>query len=336
MVLTETDSRRSNRRPWLVAGVVIGLALPLLAAESFLRFKPPEDLLPYLGDARSQRGIYKPDPILRADYQSIDLYIPYETPPLRDLSPLNTAEPTWLFFGNSFARGLSNSVRPRLPSHRVLFFREAKDEFHLRVAQFRLLAASGLKAERAFFTLIPAEIARYAHRPLEWVFVGRGGALAEDFNRPGEPLNALLDHSWLARTAWIRSRLHRANRLFRSSSISESVPESVTSDFQTMLNALGAISREYRIPVTVVLLPDRRQILGSSTFSLQRQLAALAKAAGLDAFDPSEAFLAAPDKRALYQPDWHYNENGDAILLDRLLAHLLKASGKVSRAGPAQ
>lgn len=334
MTFSHSGLRQPSRRAWLVAGVALGLIVPLLAAEAFLRLRPPEDLIPYLGDELSQSGIYKPDPVLRVDYKSIDDYIPYETPPLRELEPLNSEQPTWLFFGNSFARGLSASVRPRLTTHRVLFFREAKDELHMRVAQFRLLLENGLKAERAFFTLIPIEAARYAVRPLDWVYVTRDGAISSKISHPGEPLDTLLERSWLARTAWVRSRLHLADPTFRMSSISETVPASVVEDFRTMFNALGEVSRQYRVPVTVVLLPDRRQILGDSSFALQNRLAELVRAAGLDAFDPAAAFLAAPDKRALYLPDWHYTGVGDKVLLDRLLAHLHDA--RVAGTTPSQ
>lgn len=319
----------------LAAGLLAGFLLPLFAAEYYVRLKPPQDLELYLGDATTS-GIYRPDPVLRVDYKSIDDYTPREAPKLADLKPLNTEQPTWLFFGNSFARGLSASAHERLPSHRILFFREAKDEFHMRVAQLRLLLENGLKPERVFFTLIPIEVARYVLRPLDWVYVNRRGAISSKFNLPGEPVNSLLQRSWLARLAWVRSKLHLADPTFRLSRITENVPATAVDDFRTMFTALGKISRKHEVPITIVILPDRRQILGKSSFAVQNQLSQLTQSAGLDRFDPSEIFLAYADKRAMYVPDWHYSPIGDELLLNALLKHLGRSDSVAARKQPAQ
>ena len=88
--------------------------------------------------------------------------------------------------------------------------------------------------------------------------------------------------------------------------------------------------------MTIVLLPDRRQILDqSSSFSLQENLAAIVRRARLDVFDPRDAFLAHADKRAMYLPDWHYSPVGDRILLDALLAHLKKPDVATAMRVPA-
>jgi hypothetical protein len=308
----------------LLAGFAAGVLVPLSMSELCIRLIPPADLQPYLGDDWPQPGIYKPDPILRVDYRDVQSYRPAEAPKLADLKPLNTQEPTWIFFGNSFARGLSASVRRRLSTHRVLFFRESKDEFHLRVAQFRLILENGLKPERAFFTLIPAEISRYVTRPLSWVDVNRHGSLCSSYNRPWEPLNAILDRSWTARLAWVRSKFGSATLNLRPSQVTEAMPEQTVEDFRVLFHALGEISRKHQLPVTLVILPERRQILGKSSFAMQETLTKLAREAGLDAFDPREAFLGYPDKRSMYLPDWHYSLVGDDILLDALQAHLQK------------
>lgn len=318
--VTVTGAPRARVR--FAVGLVAGLALPLLAGEAYVRFQPPEDLEPYLGDQSSRSGIYRPDPRLRVDYRSIDDYVPYDTPRLADITWPDPSQPVWLFFGNSFARGMSAAVRAALPSHRVLFFREAKDEFHLRVAQARLLLENGLRADRMFFTLIPIEFARYVLRPLPWVYVNSHGSISQRFRMPGWPLDQLLTHSWLARVAWIRTKLHHADPTFRMSRITEIVPQTVLDDFKVMFGILAEVSRKHSVPTTIVLLPDRRQILGRSDFTLQNKLIELAKGAGLDVFDPRNALLAYGDKRAMYVPDWHYSPLGDRLLLDALSAHL--------------
>ena len=327
----------SSKIAWarVVAGLVAGFLLPILLAEAYVRLHPPEDLHIYLGDSLHRPGIYRPDPVLRAGYRSADEYVPFEAPRIADLRPLNSERPTWLFLGNSFARGLSASVHNRMPSHRVLFYREAKDEFHLRVAQFRLLLESGLRPDHAFFTLIPIEVARYVLRPLDWVYVSRDGALSSKFRLPGEPLDSLLNNSWLARVAWVRSRMHHADPTFRMSRITEVVPQGALADFDAMLRALADVARKYEVPVTIVVLPDRRQILDQSSFSLQEKLTASVRRARLDVFDPRDVFLAHADKRAMYLPDWHYSPVGDRILLDALLAHLKKPDVATAARRPA-
>jgi hypothetical protein len=329
------SAKPNGARLRLVAGILAGLLLPLFAAEYYVRLKPPHDLEPYLGDF-GKAGIYRPDPILRVDYRSIDDYTPFEAPRLADLKPLNTEQPTWLFFGNSFAGGLSGSARAQLRSHRVLFFREVKDELHMRIAQLRLLLENGLKPERVFFTIIPIEVARYVIRPLDWVYVNRQGAISSKYNSPGEPINTVLEQSWLARLAWVRSKLHLADPTYRMSRITESVPATAIEDFRTLFNALGEVSRKHGVPVTVVTLPDRRQILGESSFALQEQLSALIKSARLDKFDPSEVFLAYSDKRAIFLPDWHYTPIGSKLLLEALLKHLARPESVAAQGGSAR
>jgi hypothetical protein len=318
---TVAAARPRAGRVRFALGLVVGLVLPVLAGEAYVRIQPPEDLEPYLGDQSSRTGIYRPDPQLRVDYRSIDVYVPKEAPRFADIK-LDPSRPVWLFFGNSFAGNLADSVVPALPSHQILFFREPKDEFHMRVAQARLLLENGLRADRMFFTLIPIEFARYVLRPLPWVYVNSHGAIGRRFRMGGWPISDLLTHSWLARVAWIRTKLHHADPTFRMSRITETVPESVLDDFKVMLGVLGDVSRKHGVPATIILLPDRRQILNTSDFVLQAKISELVKAAGLDVLDPRDAFLAYPDKRAMYVPDWHYSAIGDQVLLGALAAHL--------------
>jgi hypothetical protein len=328
-----TDCHAASRRARFWAGVVAGALVPLALAEVAVRMKPPDDLQLFLGAESSVAGIYRPDPVLRVAYRSVEEYQPFEAPKLKEIQPLNTEQPTWIFFGNSFARGLSASMRERMKEHRILFFRESKDELHMRVAQLRLILEHGLKPDRAFFTLIPSEVAHYVQRPLDWVGVSPHGGLTSDFNRPGEPLNTLLDHSRLVRLAWVRSKLRFADPTFSTVSITERVPEGTVADFRRMFGALGELSRKHGVPITVVILPERRQILGKSSCGLQSALAPLVKEAGLDAFDPKEAFLAYPEKMKMYLPDWHYSPVGDDILLDALLAHLKHPNPKHDKGG---
>ncbi len=326
MSVAEIHQGPARRRSIFTAGFLIGLLLPLAFGEAYIRLRPPLSLQNYLGDASPLAGIYKPDPELGVDYRSIDDYLPNEAPRFSDIKPLNTSNPTWLFFGNSFAGNLTLAARDALPSHRVLFFREPKDRLHMRIAQARMLLAHGLKPQRLIFTLIPLEIAIYAQTPLSSVYVNKNGAITYRVRAPREPWNYLISHSRLALMGWVSSGLYRANPRFQLSHITEAFPDTVVNDFKNLLGKLGDLSRQYGVPATVIILPDRRQILSEkSKFMMQKIIADLGREAGLDVFDPSPMMLRYPDKRALYVPDWHYTKLGYRLVIEDLLLHIKQA-----------
>jgi hypothetical protein len=75
--------------------------------------------------------------------------------------------------------------------------------------------------------------------------------------------------------------------------------------------------------VTVVILPDRRQVLSDgSNYMLQKTMVSLANEAGLDIYDPVQLLRAQPDRRALFAPDWHYTEPGYELVVRGLKEHL--------------
>lgn len=317
-------------------GLLIGLIAPLALGEAYIRFRPPLDLQSYLGDSSPLTGIYKPDPDLGADYRSIDDYRPDEAPRFSEIRPLNTSNPTWLFFGNSFAGNLSYAAADQLPSYRVMFFREPKDRLHMRIAQARMLLAHGLKPERMIFTLIPLEIGVYAQLPLSSIYVSRNGVITYRVRMPHAPWNWVLTHSRLALMAWVRSGLYWAIPGFQAWWITETFPDSVSKDFQHLFGKLGELSRQYGVPVTVIILPDRRQILnGSSKFIMQKIIADLGHEAGLDVYDPSPTMLSYPDKRSLYVPDGHYTKLGYNLVIKDLLDHL-KQIGAAENVAPSK
>jgi len=319
MSFIEAVESPKRSRSYFAIGLLLGLLVPLIIGEAYVRIRPPADVQEYLGEGSPLTGIYRPDSALGVDYSSIEEYRPFDAPRFSEIKPLNTTEPTWLFFGNSFARGLSMTAREAMTSHRILFFREAKDRLHMRIAQARMLLANGLKPERMVFTLIPIEIARYAAFPLSSVYVNRNGAITYRVRMPPSPFDKIVMHSRLALVAWIRSGLHRWNPTFRLSRITEVVPESVELDFRHLFGEMRQLSQKYSVPITVVILPDRRQILeDQSNFVMQKTVSRLARNAGLDVIDPSEALRRQPDRRALYLPDWHYTPLGNGLVMKEL------------------
>lgn len=315
--------RTAKRTGWLVAaGVVAGLVLPLALGEAFMRLRPPENVRQFLDGDPTLKGAYQNEPVLRMKYRSPDLYQPAEAPKLAQISK-SSPNPTWMFFGVSFAKGISETASRVMPSHRVLFFREINDRMNMRVQQARMILDYGIKADRLVFVLIPLEIARYTETPLSYFNVNEKGSVVYSFRMPPQPFGWIFENSRLALVGWVRARRHNALPNFRLSTITENVPETVRNDFRIMFGDLGKLSREKGVPVTIVILPDRRQVLNDgSNYILQKTMTALAKEAGLDIYDPVELLRAQPDRRALFVPDWHYTEQGYELVVKGLNEHL--------------
>jgi hypothetical protein len=317
--------RIAKRTGWIVAaGVLVGFLVPLALGEAFARLRPPANILDFLGDNSPLKGNYRSDPVLGLDYPSPELYQPHETPKLSEI-PKTSAKPTWIVFGVSFGLGIADTAERTMPSLRVLFFREGGDRLNMRVQQARMILNYGIKADRLVFVLIPLEIARFTETPLSSFRVNRNGALTYTVRKPRPPFGWVVDNSRLALLAWVRARRHNALPNFRLSTITENVPEIVERDFRVMFGELGKLQRDKGVPVTIVVLPDRRQVLGdSSNYALQKTMASLAKEAGIDIYDPVELLRAQPDRRALFLPDWHYTELGYGLVVKGISDHFEK------------
>jgi len=327
----------TKRRSWIVAaGVVLGLLLPLALGEAFLRVRPPENIRQFIdGDPALQRH-YRSDPVLRMKYRSPDLYQPAEAPPLAQIEK-SVSKPTWAVFGVSFGKGISETARRMMPSHRILFFREVNDRLNMRVQQARMILDYGIKIDRLVFVLIPLEIARYTETPLSAFNINKDGAVVYDLRMPPKPFDAVVKNSRLAMIGWVRARRHNAIPNFRLSTITETVPDTVRQDFRIMFGELGRLQREKGVPVTIVILPDRRQVLNDgSNYTLQKTMTSLAAEAGIDIYDPVELLRAQPDRRALYVPDWHYTELGYGLVVDGLNAHFENKKRGLTSGGASQ
>jgi hypothetical protein len=326
--------RTAKHRGWLVtaAGVLAGLLLLLLPGEAYLYLRPPQNIRQFLDGDPALRGAYKSDPVLRMNYRSPELYQPAEAPKLARI-PKTSTKPTWMVFGVSFGKGISETAARAMQSHRILFFREVNDRMHMRVQQARMILDYGIAAERLVFVLIPLEIARYTETPLSYLNVNERGAVVYSVRKPPQPFEWVVDHSRLALIGWVRARRHNALPNFRLSSITENVPDTVRNDFRVMFGELGKLQREKGIPVTVIILPDRRQVLNDgSNYMMQKTMTALAQEAGIDIYDPVELLRAQPDRRALFVPDWHYTDAGYELVVKGLNEHFAKSSKRSERA----
>ena len=171
---------------------------------------------------------------------------------------------TWLMFGNSFVQGpghLADTAERALPDIRIFALRR-QSELPLRAAEARLLLANGLRPERIFFVMFPIETLQIGRRPLSFIEVRPDGAIATRVRWPDQPWTSLVTSSRLATIAWIRSGRSAGDPSFDFRRVSGVPSPRVQADLSRILDHLGETSRRFNVPVTIVAVPDRDQILG--------------------------------------------------------------------------
>ncbi len=314
----------------VVLGFVLGLSLLLIAGEFYSRTWTPADVLEYLGESSPLFGPYQQDPVLGADYASFDALRALNAARLRELGPLESPRPTWLWFGNSFVQAngmLGDIAAGALPDIRM-FYLKRNEPLHLRVAQARMFLQSGLRPERIFFVVLPIDVSTYALRPLSSIVVNSKGAITYDIGNPPFPLDRLISHSLLMRIAWVRQG--GANRAVRSPDVAASVPPRLASQIVAMLGLLGDTAGSFGVPVTLVLLANRQQLFGQAGFALQDFLIQIAASKNMDVFDARGAFHNRSNKRDLFLPDWHHTSAANQDIINALLTHLVRKGVRIS------
>ncbi len=98
------------------------------------------------------------------------------------------------------------------------------------------------------------------------------------------------------------------------------------SDLHQLFGSLARVGRSHEVPVTVLLIPAYHQIRDGASCGFQDTLTPLLRQAGLDVFDPRDAFRAQPDLDGLFIPDLHFSPRGNQILLSELLRHVARLS----------
>ena len=317
-------------------GFSLGLAAPLLVAEIFVRLLPPSDIQAWLGENSQLADIYRPDPILGADYRSFEDFRRDYAARLGKLGPLDSAQPTWAWFGNSFVQApdmLEETAQLELPGIRM-FYLARNEPVNLRVVQVRLLLKNGLRSQRIVFALLPIDVAELGKQPLASILVTSHGAITYRVRNPGPPLDALLRVSRLATVAWVRSGRHVWDRSFRPTQVAWTLPPMLAGDLRKFMSVLGEASRKSAVPITVLLIPNREQIFGTAGFALQDAVAEMCRGERLDCFDARQVFGSATDKRSLFLPDWHFTPRGNRLLLTHLLAHFDQRNAATSEPVP--
>ena len=316
-----------------VVGLLLGVSLPLVAGEIYARARPPANLQQYLGDRSPMSGIYRPDPALRVAYVSPAAFRQQYDDRLRQLGSLSSSQPTWAWFGNSFVQAdgmLGDTAQAGLP-HRRMFFLQRNEPLAVRVAQIRMLLEQGLRPQRIFFVLLPIDIEDIGKWPISSIFVNRSGAITYRVSKPPALLDALIEESDLALLAWVRSGGRYPNPSYRRDQVLTDLPPVTRADLAGMCAILGELSRRFDVPVTIVLLPNRAQVFGTMGYHLQDAVAGIARQAGLEVFDARSAFDGVANRRDLFLPDWHFNPEGNRLLLHAILGHLARIGTPPSR-----
>jgi hypothetical protein len=306
------------------AGFVAAFGIVLVIGEAYARLAPPRDVREHFGLAAPKSGVYRSDPQLGADYRSFDDLRNEHAARLAELGPLKSATPTWLFFGNSFvqASGMMADTARRMQPDRRVFNLGRNIEIPLRAAQARHLLAVGLRPERMFFVLLPLDLIQIGKRPLSFIDVSPDGGITTRLRWPDPPWTGLVTGSRLASIAWIRSGRSDGDPTFNRHKVADDPSARVLDDLARILDHLAETSRRYSVPVTVVALPNREQVFGRAGFGFQDALRDLSRKAGFDFYDARAALLNVDDTHALFLPDWHFNERGNILLMQGLLAHL--------------
>jgi hypothetical protein len=306
----------------LSLGFFLGLSLLLAGGEFYARTWSPADVLEYLGEQSPLTGPYRPDPVLGADYASFEALRLSNAQRLGELGPLHSPQPTWLWFGNSFVQApgmLGDMAAVSLPGVRM-FYLKRNEPLHLRIAQARTLLGAGLKPDRIFFVVLPIDVTGYARRPLDSIVVTTKGAITYDIGNPPAPIDRLVSHSLLARTAWVREG--GTNRAIPQPDVTASIPSSLASQLSVLMDVLMETATRFDVPVTLVLLPNREQVFGTAGFALQDLLTNIAVSKGFDLFDARGVFDRQNDKMKLFLPDWHFTTLANRDIFDALLSHL--------------
>lgn len=306
-------------------GMCAAFATVLALGEGYARLRLPSDIRQHLGGHLSNNNIYKPDPVLGADYRSYEDFHAENIQRLTDLGSLDSPLPTWLFFGNSFVQGpgmLADTARRVRPDMRV--FNLGKNiDLNLRVAQARLLLRAGLRPLRIFFILLPHDLWSIGRHPLSFIEVTSEGAITTRIRWPDSAWG-FIAASRLVTIAWIRSGRATLDPSFDGRLVAEVPSPRVKADLSDMLGVLAELFRQFGVPTTVVAVPNREQIFGKSGFGFQETLKELCELKGLDYFDARHPLIDATDKGALFESDWHFSARGNALLLEGLLEHVAR------------
>lgn len=296
-------------------------------AEIHLILAPPKEILRFLGDAGNVSGIYRNDVVYGVNYRDDEAFRAEYRERHMELQPLlegKNSLPVWAFFGNSFvhAQGmLADTLRTRIKTRKI-FNLGKNTPLPIRFAEIELLLRLGLKPDRIIISFMPIDILRIGRFPLDTITVNLNGSLG---NRPRVPpgfAGEVVLNSMFLLTSWVRAKRHRGNPNFSLRSARAKLEQPLTGDILHLFSSLSAVAGRSDVPVTVLLIPDDRQILRGEPFGFQDKLTPMLRELGFDVHDPRHDFLEHERRSELFLPDKHYSAIGNNILSNSLLRHI--------------
>jgi hypothetical protein len=308
----------------LGAGVLASALAVFSFTELYLRFFPPQDVHPFLGDQSPLAGHYVPDPDFVVGFRSWNDLCGENPKSLgngRDEKLRKRAEQTWLVFGNSFAFEYATWHRKQGRAVHVqpLDHREA---LTVRLAQIKAILEHGIRPQRIVLVLTPVDFKELGEEPLCCHQVNAHGGRVFLPWLPAGPAGWLVENSRLALTAWVRTGRHRGNPAFSRRALSRRVPESMRQDLDRLFANLGRLCSAHEVPITVVLIPMRSEVTARRGFALEDALVSTLQQSGIGVVDPRSFFLDHPNVAELYIPDGHLSEKGNQLLDAAIHFHL--------------
>jgi hypothetical protein len=233
-----------------VLGCVLAIGVLAALAEGFLRWFPPPEQEPFLGDASPRRGDFVADPAFGVRYRSFDGFAAANAERLQPFLPLsNAGAPVWALFGSSFVQApgmLGDTLRGRVPDRRI-FHLGRNEDLVVRFAQIALLLEQGLRPERLFVVLVPGDLVSLGTQPLATIAVTATGALGY---RPRQPAAgaALVAASALARAVWFRVGGQVGNPAFDPHGLDARVDDRLREDVRQLFSNLLPAGDARRAP----------------------------------------------------------------------------------------
>lgn len=332
MAQKRSDITKSTGRLRFCLGVVLASALLLGVGETYLRLFPPEYLHPYLGNESPLAGPLVADVDFGVGFASWE-DLQKDNPitlgprsPLQPHSPLTThhspraseTSRVWLVLGSSFGYELAHRMRREVTEWHTLNL-DRRERLTVRMAQIKTLLESGCRPAHIFLVVIPPDFTYLCEHKLEHHRANVKGGLVFEPRLPAGPWSALVTQSRLAFSGWARLGLQRDQPFFKTGQLGQRISDDLRDDLKHLFAALGRTQRQHAVPLTVIMIPARRELLLDKHFALEEALVSILRSEGIHYLDPRPAFLAQARPVELYVPDGHLSELGNMIVLGELL-----------------
>ena len=338
----------SRRRAKFLLGTLIGLSIPLVSAELYLRSQPPPYIRTYLGEDCPLDGPFVADDALPYRFRSVEALLDTTGASRQELLGLlatrgagggPAADGTgdrrrpWVILGNSFAGYAPDTftwrIRTAFPEQPMFNLAAVGHGWYWHLAQLKTLLESGCRPSRCIITVVPVDLLDVGQHSIESHHVTRRGALTFRPRLPVEPFGTPVARTRLGLAAWVRTGRQYSQPGFDKDSLYKTdgaFPATFEADVAHLVQEVARLSGRCDMQVTFVLIPAHRQVVRGGGFPTQDLIVACAEAMGLGCVDPRETFLNAPDRRALYVPDHHLSAEGNRLVADALREQLIRTN----------